>query len=192
MARPLLKEGKISVPDVDLFSGEGLHGAKDPPRLVARRGRSEIAFAGIMGSGPGIESLVARTVRAAGPKSNRKRAMAKRQNAVDLLGIRIAEAIVLTLLEEGRKSSTAFEEVEERLVRVHRRLRQRVVRNFVKEVRVLRQADQFLDRIELRELPRLAALVLKDPLIQAEIVDPTGSNRLSAETVLPRRRRRRS
>jgi sirohydrochlorin ferrochelatase len=50
---------------VGLFSGEGLHGAKDAPKLVARLGRSEIVFAGIMGSGPGIEDLVARAVTAA-------------------------------------------------------------------------------------------------------------------------------
>jgi sirohydrochlorin ferrochelatase len=50
---------------VGLFSGEGLHGAKDAPRLVARLDRSEIVFAGIMGSGPGIEELVAQAVTAA-------------------------------------------------------------------------------------------------------------------------------
>lgn len=48
-----------------LFSGESLHGAKDAPRLVAGLGRGEIVFAGIMGSGPGIEDLIARAVAAA-------------------------------------------------------------------------------------------------------------------------------
>lgn len=47
---------------VGLFSGEGLHGAKDAPRLVARLKRADVAFAGIMGSVPGVERLVARAV----------------------------------------------------------------------------------------------------------------------------------
>ncbi len=47
---------------VGLFSGEGLHGARDAPRLVARLGRSDIAFGGIMGTAPGIEDLVTRAI----------------------------------------------------------------------------------------------------------------------------------
>ena len=66
---PSLDEAAASIVEpaivVGLFSGEGLHGAKDAPKLVARLGRSEIVFAGIMGSGPGIEDLVARAVTAA-------------------------------------------------------------------------------------------------------------------------------
>ena len=67
--QPSLEEaaGSISGPAIvlGLFSGEGLHGAKDAPKLVARLGRRDIVFAGIMGSGPGIEDLVARAVVAA-------------------------------------------------------------------------------------------------------------------------------
>lgn len=47
---------------VGLFSGEGLHGARDAPRLVAQLRRSDIVFAGIMGSAPGIPELVAQAV----------------------------------------------------------------------------------------------------------------------------------
>lgn len=49
---------------VGMFSGEGLHGAKDAPRLVERLRRNDIVFAGIMGSAPGIAELVARAVAA--------------------------------------------------------------------------------------------------------------------------------
>ncbi|MBR0830277.1 hypothetical protein JQ596_32705 [Bradyrhizobium manausense] len=49
---------------VGVFSGEGLHGARDAPGLVARLGRSEIVFAGIMGTAPGIAELVAQAVAA--------------------------------------------------------------------------------------------------------------------------------
>ena len=66
---PSLEEAAASIggPTIvlGLFSGEGLHGAKDAPRLVARLGRRDIVFAGIMGSGSGIEDLVARAVSAA-------------------------------------------------------------------------------------------------------------------------------
>jgi hypothetical protein len=57
-----LVEGPAVV--VGLFSGEGLHGARDAPRLVERLHRNDIVFAGIMGSGPGIAELVARAVAA--------------------------------------------------------------------------------------------------------------------------------
>jgi sirohydrochlorin ferrochelatase len=67
--RPSLEETVASIRGpavvVGLFSGEGLHGAKDAPKLVARLRRREIVFAGIMGSGPGIEDLVGRAVVAA-------------------------------------------------------------------------------------------------------------------------------
>ena len=67
--RPALDEvvGSVGGPAIvlGLFSGEGLHGAKDAPKLVARLGRRDVVFAGIMGSGPGIEDLVARAVVAA-------------------------------------------------------------------------------------------------------------------------------
>ncbi|MGL9618630.1 CbiX/SirB N-terminal domain-containing protein [Bradyrhizobium sp. U531] len=67
--QPSLEEAAQSIHGpaivLGLFSGEGLHGAKDAPKLVARLGRPEVVFAGIMGSGPGIEDLVARAVVAA-------------------------------------------------------------------------------------------------------------------------------
>jgi sirohydrochlorin ferrochelatase len=47
---------------VGMFSGEGLHGAKDAPRLVERLHRNDIVFAGIMGAAPGVAELVARAV----------------------------------------------------------------------------------------------------------------------------------
>lgn len=47
---------------VGVFSGEGLHGAKDAPGLVARLGRADVVFAGIMGTAPGIADLVAQAV----------------------------------------------------------------------------------------------------------------------------------
>ena len=66
---PSLQDAAASVEGpavvVGLFSGEGLHGAKDAPRLVAQLGRSDIVFAGIMGSGPGIAELVAQAVERA-------------------------------------------------------------------------------------------------------------------------------
>jgi hypothetical protein len=47
---------------VGLFSGEGLHGAKDAPRLTADLEREDIAFAGVISSAPGVEDLVAQSV----------------------------------------------------------------------------------------------------------------------------------
>jgi sirohydrochlorin ferrochelatase len=66
---PFLDDAAASVDGpavvIGLFSGAGLHGARDAPGLVARLDRREIVFAGIMGSGPGIEDLVARAVTGA-------------------------------------------------------------------------------------------------------------------------------
>ncbi len=50
---------------VGLFSGEGLHGAKDAPRLVAELGRNDIVYAGVIGSAAGVEGLVARAIEEA-------------------------------------------------------------------------------------------------------------------------------
>jgi sirohydrochlorin ferrochelatase len=47
---------------VGLFSGEGLHGARDAPRLIAELARSDVAYAGVIGSMAGIEQLVVRAV----------------------------------------------------------------------------------------------------------------------------------
>ena len=43
---------------VGLFSGEGLHGARDAPRLIAELARDDIVYAGVIGSAEGIDELV--------------------------------------------------------------------------------------------------------------------------------------
>jgi sirohydrochlorin cobaltochelatase len=48
-----------------MFSGDGLHGARDAPRLVARLGRSDVIYAGVIGNAPDIEQVVSRSVREA-------------------------------------------------------------------------------------------------------------------------------
>jgi len=53
-------QGPIIV--VGMFSGEGLHGAKDAPRLVSELRRDDVAFAGVIGSAAGVEDLIARSV----------------------------------------------------------------------------------------------------------------------------------
>lgn len=50
---------------VGMFSGDGLHGARDAPRLVARLGRSDVIYAGVIGNAPDIEQVVSRSVREA-------------------------------------------------------------------------------------------------------------------------------
>jgi len=50
---------------VGLFSGEGLHGARDAPRLIAELGRGDVAYAGVVGSMSGIEELTVRAVERA-------------------------------------------------------------------------------------------------------------------------------
>jgi sirohydrochlorin ferrochelatase len=47
---------------VGLFSGEGLHGAKDAPRLMAELGRDDVVYAGAIGNAVGVEDLVARAI----------------------------------------------------------------------------------------------------------------------------------
>ena len=47
---------------VGMFSGEGMHGASDAPRLIAELNRSDVAYAGVIGNVAGIENLVARAV----------------------------------------------------------------------------------------------------------------------------------
>lgn len=58
-----LVEGPVVV--VGLFSGEGMHGAGDAPRLIAELGRNDVAYAGVIGSVAGIEDMVARSVASA-------------------------------------------------------------------------------------------------------------------------------
>ena len=64
--RPFLGEAAASIAGpavvVGLFSGEGLHGARDAPRLTAELERDDIVFAGVIGTAAGIEDLVARSV----------------------------------------------------------------------------------------------------------------------------------
>jgi len=67
--RPCLEETARSVAGpaivVGIFSGEGLHGARDAPRLVAQLGRKDVFYSGVIGSAPGIEKVVARSVQSA-------------------------------------------------------------------------------------------------------------------------------
>lgn len=60
--RPFLRDAAAlasgSAIVVGLFSGEGMHGAGDAPRLIAELDRNDIAFAGVIGSFPGVEELI--------------------------------------------------------------------------------------------------------------------------------------
>ncbi|MGY4306187.1 sirohydrochlorin ferrochelatase [Bradyrhizobium sp. USDA 4369] len=47
---------------IGLFSGEGLHGARDAPKLVAESARDDVVFGGVLGCAPGIEQLIAGAV----------------------------------------------------------------------------------------------------------------------------------
>ncbi|QWG20329.1 hypothetical protein KMZ68_11075 [Bradyrhizobium sediminis] len=47
---------------VGMFSGEGMHGASDAPRLIAELNRKDVVYAGVIGNVSGIENLVARAV----------------------------------------------------------------------------------------------------------------------------------
>jgi sirohydrochlorin cobaltochelatase len=64
--RPFLDEAAASLMGpaiiVGLFSGEGMHGAGDAPRLTAELGRNNVVFAGVIGNAPGIADVVARSV----------------------------------------------------------------------------------------------------------------------------------
>lgn len=64
--RPSLGEAAASVRGpaivVGMFSGEGLHGARDAPEQVAQLGRRDVVFGGIMGSSPLVADLVSRAV----------------------------------------------------------------------------------------------------------------------------------
>ena len=59
--RPI--EGPVIV--VGMFSGDGLHGARDAPRLIAQLGRPDVVYAGVIGSAPGIADMISRSVRGA-------------------------------------------------------------------------------------------------------------------------------
>jgi sirohydrochlorin ferrochelatase len=64
--RPFLDEALAPVQGpavvVGMFSGEGLHGASDAPRLIAELRRNDVAYAGVIGNFAGIEDLVATAV----------------------------------------------------------------------------------------------------------------------------------
>jgi sirohydrochlorin ferrochelatase len=64
--RPFLDEAMSSTEGpavvVGMFSGDGLHGARDAPRLVARLGRPDVRYAGVIGNLPGIAEVVRRSV----------------------------------------------------------------------------------------------------------------------------------
>ena len=47
---------------VGMFSGEGLHGARDAPRLVAKLDRSDVFYAGVIGNASGVEEIIRRSV----------------------------------------------------------------------------------------------------------------------------------
>ena len=53
-------QGPIVV--VGMFSGEGLHGAKDAPQLVSGLRRDDAVFAGVIGTAAGVADLIARSV----------------------------------------------------------------------------------------------------------------------------------
>lgn len=67
--RPHLDEAVQSVDGpaivVGMFSGDGLHGARDAPRLVEQLGRSDVFYSGVIGNMPGIEEVVGRAVQSA-------------------------------------------------------------------------------------------------------------------------------
>lgn len=67
--QPFLDEaaGSIDGPAivVGMFSGDGVHGARDAPHLVAKLGRNDMVYAGVIGNAKGIENIVERSVREA-------------------------------------------------------------------------------------------------------------------------------
>ncbi|QWG11499.1 hypothetical protein KMZ29_17390 [Bradyrhizobium sediminis] len=64
--RPFLEQAMARVQGpavvVGMFSGEGMHGASDAPRLIAELNRNDVVYAGVIGNVSGIENLVARAV----------------------------------------------------------------------------------------------------------------------------------
>ncbi len=43
---------------VGMFSGDGVHGARDAPQLVAKLARRDVIYSGVIGNAPGIEEVV--------------------------------------------------------------------------------------------------------------------------------------
>ena len=64
--RPFLDEAMALVQGpavvVGMFSGEGMHGASDAPRLIAELNRNDIVYAGVVGDVAGVDDLVAGSV----------------------------------------------------------------------------------------------------------------------------------
>lgn len=64
--RPFMDEAMAPIAGsavvVGMFSGEGMHGARDAPRLVADLNRDDVVYAGVIGNVAGIEDLVVRAV----------------------------------------------------------------------------------------------------------------------------------
>ena len=67
--RPFMDEAMALVPGpavvVGMFSGEGMHGARDAPRLIAELNRNDVVYAGVIGNVAGIADIVAGAVAAA-------------------------------------------------------------------------------------------------------------------------------
>ena len=67
--RPFMDEAMALVQGpavvVGMFSGEGMHGARDAPRLIAELKRNDIVYAGVIGNVAGIENLVMKAVEEA-------------------------------------------------------------------------------------------------------------------------------
>lgn len=67
--RPFLAEAVALVQGpaivVGMFSGEGMHGAGDAPRLIAELNRNDVVYAGVIGNVAGIADIVAGAVAAA-------------------------------------------------------------------------------------------------------------------------------
>ena len=70
---PFIGEAFAAMPGpvvaVGVFSGEGLHGAGDVPRLLAELGRDDVTLAGNIGSFPELERLIANAVARAVPEA---------------------------------------------------------------------------------------------------------------------------
>lgn len=85
--KPFLRDAAASTAGpavvVGLFSGEGMHGASDAPRLTTELGRDDVVFAGVIGSAAGIEDLVARSVGEAILRQIRDHAVCADTGSVD-------------------------------------------------------------------------------------------------------------
>ena len=64
--RPHLQDAVQSIAGpaivMGIFSGSGLHGARDAPRLVAKLARPEVIYCGVIGDAPGVDEVVGSAV----------------------------------------------------------------------------------------------------------------------------------